>query len=291
MATYTEELIGPEAARELLARNTQNRQLRPGVAERYAQDMRAGRWDLNGEDVIIAEDGTLLDGQHRLAGIILAGVPIALGIKRGVPKDSFKTIDAGLARTAGDVLALSGWHHTNVAASAARLALLFSTGRGLSETPPRREVTDYAAANPYIGDMARVAHAHRGHLNASPLAAVLFLANRQRFFDADIADFLTGIASGEGMDRGDPRMTLREWAINERLRNRRQLPTRTCFSAVARAWTAYVRGDELLQIKIMRQPHRDVTTIAGFHPEVAVPQTATAPAKRSRPKAGLRDAA
>ena len=75
--------------------------------------------------------------------------------------------------------------------------------------------------------------------------------------------------TGEGLEKGDPRLTLREWAITERQRNRGHLPAFVALSAIGRAWTAFARGEDLRQIKIMRRPTRENLEVVGFHAPAA----------------------
>lgn len=271
--TNTVELVTPEVAAKMLERNTANRPISSGIVAKYAEDMRANRWDYNGQDIIFSETGDLLDGQHRLSAIIAAETPTVLGIKRGLPSSAFATLDAGKSRTAGDILALLGVPSYNHAAGVARIALSYATGRafrgGTAGRVTRREITDYALAHPYINDCVRLAAPLIGRLTLSPAAAVLFLANERRFFDDQIAEFVEGVATGEGLEKGDPRLALREWAINERLRHRGQIVNTACFAAVARAWNAYSRGEDLKLIKIVRNPTRETLEIVGFYAPVA----------------------
>ena len=58
--------ITPEIAEMLLARNPDNRHRSPDVVNRYASDMRSGRWSLTGESLKISTDGLLNDGQPRI---------------------------------------------------------------------------------------------------------------------------------------------------------------------------------------------------------------------------------
>lgn len=266
----TVELITPQVAAQMLERNTSNRPLTVSLARRYASDMTAGRWEYNGQDIIFAEDGELLDGQHRLTAVTLANMPVLMGVKRGLPKAVFATLDAGKGRTASDVLALLGVQHYASVASAARLSLLYAQGKQFNDTGiTRREITDFVSTRPYIVKAAQISRQVSGRLNASPVAAVVFLANESRLFDEHIAEFLSGVATGADLERADPRLTLREWAVSERLRNRGVLPTPSCFTAVARAWSAFVRNEDLKQIKILRRPSRETLKIVGFRPDAA----------------------
>lgn len=266
----TVELITPEVAAQMLERNTSNRPLSNSLARRYASDMAAGRWEYNGQDILFTDDGDLLDGQHRLTGVTIAGVPVLMGVKRGLPGAVFDTIDAGRGRTASDVLALRGVPHYAAVASASRLALLYSQGRQLNDSVlTRREITDHVLARPYLIEATKLARIVSGRLNPSPVAAVIFLANEGRLFDDHMAEFLEGVSGGAGLERADPRLTLREWAVTERMRNRGVLPTSSCFAAFARAWNAFARNEDLKQIKILRKPSRETMEIVGFRTQRA----------------------
>lgn len=266
MITTSVEMITPSMAVAMLARNTSNRPVKQGAVNRYATDMRNGRWQYNGQDILFSDDGVLLDGQHRLLAVVAADAAVTMGIKRGLAANVFATIDAGSARTAGDVLSMCNVPNYNAVAAAARVALSFSEGRTIGHTPTRTEVTDFVLREPYIQDAVNIAKRAKTVINTTALTAVLFLANRERLYDVEVDDFVSGVASGVSLELGDPRLALRTWAINERSKNHGIIQPVACFSAVARTWTAFATNEELRLVKIMRQPHRSTTIIAGFTP-------------------------
>lgn len=102
------EKIGPKRAEEYINLNTNNRSLRPGVAERYADDMRNGKWLRNPQPIMFFEDGSLADGQHRLWAVIESGKTIDFFVVRDVKKDVALNIDTGIARTLTDNVRLAG---------------------------------------------------------------------------------------------------------------------------------------------------------------------------------------
>lgn len=59
-------MVTPEMAENILAARGPNRNVSASVINKYARDMLAGRWQLNGQTIKISKDGQLLDGQHRL---------------------------------------------------------------------------------------------------------------------------------------------------------------------------------------------------------------------------------
>ena len=88
--TMAVEDIGPAKAREYMKLNINNPRggtMSRSVIKSYAEDMKAGLWQLNGEPIVFDEDGFLKDGQHRLAAILMSGVTIRTVVIRGVAAD------------------------------------------------------------------------------------------------------------------------------------------------------------------------------------------------------------
>ena len=103
------ETITPAKAKEYLKKNTNNyRKMSRSVIRSYAEDIKNNRWELNGETIIFAKNGVLLDGQHRLAGIVLAGKSADILVVRGVESNAHK-IDIGKRRTDVDILNAEGF--------------------------------------------------------------------------------------------------------------------------------------------------------------------------------------
>ena len=95
----TVEKITPEIAAEYLKVNVKNyRKLQRPVMKRYAEDMKAGRWELNGEPIVFDNNGMLKNGQHRLAAVILAGATVEMVVVRGVD-ESVTAYDLNSVRT------------------------------------------------------------------------------------------------------------------------------------------------------------------------------------------------
>ena len=79
--------VTPDYAATLLEKNTTNRNISQITVKRYAQAMASGEWMQNGQTITIAEDGTILDGQHRLWAVIESGITITFLIVFNVKKD------------------------------------------------------------------------------------------------------------------------------------------------------------------------------------------------------------
>lgn len=128
MVTSAVEHITPKKAAEYLKANVANdRKMQRSVVMQYADDIRNGRWQLNGETISFGEDGTLKNGQHRLASIVLAGKAIDVVVVRGV-ENSVHTYDVGKKRTLTQVASGQGVDCNSTVTAAARIVLnRFST--------------------------------------------------------------------------------------------------------------------------------------------------------------------
>lgn len=103
--TMTVEKIGPKKAAEYLKKNINNprgKKMNRGRIVSYAEDMKNGRWQLNGEAIVFDSEGFLKNGQHRLAAILAAGVEVEMTVIRGVDPD-ITIFDLPFVRTVAQV--------------------------------------------------------------------------------------------------------------------------------------------------------------------------------------------
>lgn len=120
--------ITPGIAKHIMEANADNRTLRNSAVWTIANDIENGRWQMNGEPIIVAQDGFLNDGQHRLSGIIESGKTVEAIVTFGVSRDSRFTLDLGRSRTVGDHLGMEGAHKKERGAAIARLYCLYRRG-------------------------------------------------------------------------------------------------------------------------------------------------------------------
>ena len=108
MMDAIEEIITPEKAAQYLKRNTDNyRKLSRTKVAQYAAEMKAGKWQENGEAIQFGEDGTLKNGQHRLAAVVMSGVTLKMLTVWGV-KGDVSIYDSGMTRNITQIAAASG---------------------------------------------------------------------------------------------------------------------------------------------------------------------------------------
>lgn len=142
------EMITPNKAEQILRlHNKLNRNLRQRIVKKYAKDMLDGNWQLTHQGIAFYFNGTLADGQHRLAAIVLSGVDIQMSVTRGLPLESGKGVDIHAQRALQDVLRIGGappW--INQAAVAVARALLSKFDK-IKDTPSASTIEDYLLAN------------------------------------------------------------------------------------------------------------------------------------------------
>lgn len=96
--------VTPQLAQKWLENNPNNRSVRKGRVEVYARDMKAGKWNVTGQGIVLDKDGALLDGQHRLQAVIEANVSVDMLVISDMERVS--TYDAGMSRSALDQINL-----------------------------------------------------------------------------------------------------------------------------------------------------------------------------------------
>lgn len=108
MKTRVED-IPPSKAEAMLEANRRNRPLSEKYIAKLAEDMKAGKWEENGESIKVAKDGTLIDGQHRLWAVVMSRVTIKSVVVTDLDEDVFDTVDTGKPRNLGQALAIHGY--------------------------------------------------------------------------------------------------------------------------------------------------------------------------------------
>ena len=102
------QTITPGKAAEYLQRNTANRPLSQRTVRDFAAAMRRGEWRVTHQGIAFDTTGALVDGQHRLAAVVEADLPVEMTVFADVPDGAFDVLDTGKRRNAADVLAIEG---------------------------------------------------------------------------------------------------------------------------------------------------------------------------------------
>lgn len=244
------ERVTPEMASRLLGTMEHNRKMRRAVVERFAREMVAGRWQLNGEPVILDEAGRLRDGQHRMSAVVMAKVAVDILIVRGIKDEAMATIDTGQSRSYGDVITLRGGSSIGATmASTARWWWLYENTEYVTAKTAlsHQELDAIIEQHPNIENSAL--RALRSKFKRFCPPSVLgfvhsYLSEKQ---DGDIAElFLTELEKGANLDEDDPIFVLRRRLLEMERRDGREI-----LALVIKGYNEWIDGTRL-QVLVWR---------------------------------------
>jgi hypothetical protein len=253
----TELLIGPEEAEFLLGFNPDNRNLRPTKIAQFVKDMRHGRWQNNGESIIVASTGELNDGQHRLHAIFQSKIPQHLIVVFGVARETRSTIDIGAARTTGEHLHMSGMALGPLIAASAKLVLSYEQagGRGVGRTSSitSLEQQERAKVDTLLQEIAHYCDKHRvPFIRPSMTVAAFYILSRVAPLEAK--QFMDGVLTGLNLSADDPAYLardrlMRSWTKTDN--NTKRLTDSQVLETLFRAWNYYADGKKAQKIQVM----------------------------------------
>ena len=253
--TIEQLTIKPEDAREMLTRNTMNRNIDWKRVEKYAFDMKSGAWNMNGSTIVFAKDGTLLDGQKRLHAVIKANVAVEFLVVRNVDKDCVDTLDTGMARTSRHIMQIARSAHSNTAARLTKLLWLHDLmDSDLAPETCQSYVSNACLLNFYdqnkdlIEQAASIAECGGHHFVKSHMALAYCIIKRKTAYRYKLDKFFETVKTGASISEKHPIMTLRARLFDNKFKVRK-LSVQETLAAYIRVWNAYVRDKDLTVIR------------------------------------------
>jgi hypothetical protein len=250
-------LVTPEMAKEWLRANDKNRNLRANIVADFARDMLGEVWEYNGETISFSWDGFLLDGQHRLTALVLAGkttpdVFIEVLVVFGLDPATQMTMDRGVKRNPADFLKLEGYENAPLLAAITKR--LWSWERDDDRfvgnaKPTNAEYKKLLDERDEIQRSAEIALQVYRKFKFVPKSIVgtaycLFLPlNMER-----APEFFARLEDGANMDTDHPIMAARNRFMDEARDKGRQTAGWLQLGYLIRAWNAYVSGNALKTI-------------------------------------------
>lgn len=252
--TVTFILITPKMAEEWLGKNIGNRNVRDARVRLFAADIAAGKWAQTAEAIKFDWNGRLIDGQHRLNAVLLAGKPARMLVARGLDPDAQKVLDTGSKRTSADALRMHG-STANYAIISAAIKLIVGIENGTVTSTNSRvpELTNTQILDYYNGrEEALESAATFGRRIAKSTLAMASVATAFAYqaldLDADVAiDFLTDLEQMRTAGDGDPRYTLIRRLQRARETGERSSQAQQYFFFI-RAWNAARKGERLSRL-------------------------------------------
>ena len=225
-----------------------NRRVSQQHVDLYAEEMRHGRWKLNGVAIKLDEQGAILDGQHRLQACVAAGIPFQTIVMSGVPRDTFDTLDCGRARTTSQVLQMADVKYNALIASIIRgVGELRTDGhtarkeKKMSNTAALAEYNAHSKAYDAAARISAVAVSESHAMTAKLAGSIYYYLTQDLKQSADkVEQFIQGItsfdtASNPVVDK------LRKWNLANRTV---RISDRTRLGYIILTWNAMVEGSK-----------------------------------------------
>ena len=237
---------------DLLARNTRNRKLRSKMVSKYAGAMKRGEWRENGEAIKIAEDGTILDGQHRLEACLESETSFTVLVVSGLPLEAQQTMDGGMRRNPSDRLDFLNEINTTTLAAALRLVLDYEvTGTPRRMSASTALITDQVMLSalerhPGLRDSVNRYDLGLGALTRSQACALHYILSQGPY--ADKADsFFEHLTTGMMLSADSPILRLRNRLMSM---TQQRLGGSACVMALTvKAWNSYVGGRSVKSLR------------------------------------------
>jgi|GEM_PF-865990 len=241
-------LITPAIAEILLRGNTYNRPIRKPHLTTLVRAIKNGEWVMTSNGIAFADDGQLIDGQHRLMAIIEAQQPVNSMVHVGISKEAFKTTDLGKKRGAADIAALMGFVNYVTVGCAATLLYLYENNAmrtgyyGVSNTAIEAVLQANRSGLDYSSMIARKA------ADILPPGIGAFCHYIFSRLDLAMADrFFEHLETGADLPIRSPILWLRNRLLFNR-GNKAKLPRLTVAALIIKTWNRFRRGQEAVNL-------------------------------------------
>jgi hypothetical protein len=243
-------VITPDIAAAWLDKNISNRKRNKRHVDKYARDMASKAWRLTGDAIRFDDGGNLIDGQHRLAACVQAGMPFESVVIYNLRADVTSTIDTGKPRTMSDVLTMAGTHYATTVAAIARIMLDEKYGFEDSTAWTHQDMLGMIDRHPRIHAAARevvLAKLPRG-IRFGPIATIYLLGatvlHNEPAADAFFDVFKTGIPRGDNCPAHQMREKLLRSGSGTVILKRRE-----AWRGVKTAWNLFAQGKTTTRLR------------------------------------------
>jgi len=237
----------------LLAMNTKNRGIKKSVVERYARDMVSGKWPLTCQGIGVSEDEVLIDGQHRLEAMKLAGYPpIEAVLVTGLDFESQMVTDQHTKRSARDVFRLafnaSVAHNTPAILQViAKFEPTYSSPLSGSKSGSLTMDELYSMFTIFADEIEAVCEANTSSkFFAAPyLAAAVYLMNQKVVNKEMIGTFFEQVKTGENLSKKMPAFHLRNYVLSTKTAQGGNVMQKERYLKTRKAIAAFASGEEI----------------------------------------------
>lgn len=243
-----QERITPEKAAMILeTQNTRNRPLSENYVNSLVKSVRRGEWEDNGETIKFDNNGTLIDGQHRLKMLIRLGQSKTLWVARGLEPVAFETIDQAKPRSLSDVLHIRGeFYYCELASALRNHAAINQIISPRDRLSPKhglvllKKCPDYREIVKWLIDTEGGCELKRNTLCSIGTAAALYRLMAKKD-EAKAIKFWEQIGTGEKLTKKSAAWKMRDILIQNKMAVEK-MDRDTIKCLLIKAWNAYRKG-------------------------------------------------
>lgn len=250
--------LTPEQAALLLTKNPNNRQVKEANVAFLVKEIREGRWELNGEPIIIDSNGHIVDGQHRLWACVESEMTISTLIVYGVSPNVINTIDTGTKRIAKDCLDMHNVTNSSLAASAIKLINQFERGTYSDVGSYSRVMSNQQVIQFYYDNQSKLENsisiANNLYKKCNKIVSTGIIAGLHFLFDkkskSQAEEFFNKLCTGIGLEEGSPITALKNKLTREAVDGNKTMSQKDKVQFIIFAWNKFRSGETCKLIKI-----------------------------------------
>lgn len=245
--------ITPEIASVWLQSNENNfRPLREALVNKYAEAMKKGQWEHNGESITFDAKGQLANGQHRLHACVKSGVPFTSAVHYGIK--SSENIDTGSTRGLNQLLAFEGFRESNLLSATINYLHAFADEGSVGFVTVghgRHVLTRHDAVQFAKDNGADLSHSISVTRKCKTLFSKYGLHVALHFLFAKTAgqaladQFYTSLIDGTGLSSNSAIYVLREKLLRERSKKDLKMQINPYAGLIIKGWNYWVGGQEV----------------------------------------------
>lgn len=243
--------LTPALAGLLLECNPINRPINKRNSLDLAADIASGRFEFNGESIVISDSGILLDGQHRCQQVIATNRPIETVVVFGPKEKARFTIDSGKSKTVSNYLAMKGRAYTQVLGPAINYYLQWSRHgiinvAGEYNKPTKAEILIAADEIKGVDESVEFTYPTMKTIRSHAVLAFCHFVFRKKAGREAADNFILRLIEGDNLKRGDPLLYCRNRLLNAGI----EVRANSRIELVFKCWNAHRLGHGVEHCKL-----------------------------------------
>jgi hypothetical protein len=218
--------VTPALAAFWMRNNFVNRPMKEDVVRAYARDMLTGKWRRTHQGLAFNDKDHLIDGQHRLAAIVMAGVTVRFMVTFGLPSKeegceltTMDCVDRGATRSVADQLKIQhGFDNGGVIAAMCASLGSMCMGEKTRRLSVGQTLEVYRAFEHPITYVIEHRSKHHGLRQIGFLSGFAFaLATETGYWEAPtlMSGWFAAFTTGENLEGKSPIALLRDFAMSD----------------------------------------------------------------------------